>query len=77
MQVNTSHTNKGGLRKRMHRLVNRETGMYLHLSGAGEVSDANYAWCGFLYQARNLRDAATDGWPYKAVRREEEVRANA
>ena len=70
MHTNRSHTNEGGLRKQLYRLVNKENGKYLHLSATGETADANYAWAGQIRQAQNLRSRCVGDWPYKAVRRD-------
>ena len=52
------------------RAYNRKTGLYLHLSGAGEVQGEAYAWIGFRYQYENLLRKANirgEDWPYHPV----------
>lgn len=52
------------------RLRNPETGLWLHLSGAGETAHEKYAWIGFVRQGAALREkvkAKGDPWPYRRV----------
>lgn len=49
------------------RLRNPQTGLYLHLSGQGEIAGKDYAWRGLRHQARTLRERARtrgEEWPY-------------
>ena len=70
MHTNRSHTNEGGLRKQLYRLVNKQSGHYLHLSATGDTADVNYAWAGCKQQARTLRNRFGPDWPYETVRRD-------
>jgi hypothetical protein len=47
-----------------HRLINPETGKYLHFSGSGETDNVDYSWRGYRHQAETLK-ASADAWPYQ------------
>jgi hypothetical protein len=52
---------------RLVRLINPSTGMYLHLSGRGEVKGTEHAWLGYRYQADTMSRYAMErgeDWPY-------------
>jgi len=56
-------------RKRMIRLRNTETGLYLHLSAEADIKGTAYAWAGTPAQESALRDrahAAGRPFPYEA-----------
>lgn len=42
-------------RARLRRLQNADTGLFLHLSGCGEVKGTSYAWAGTVTQAEAMR----------------------
>lgn len=42
----------------MVRLVNLDTGEYLHLDGVNRTADRNHSWLGFIYQAETLMERA-------------------
>ena len=63
---------------RLIRLKNPDTGLYLHLSGVGEVKGTEWAWLGYRYQAETMRGRAVRQgveWPYEPEAREAEVTA--
>lgn len=54
------------------RLVNHETGMFLHFTGQNETKVLHYAWLGHGTQAKLLKEQAEargDPWPYTLVHR--------
>jgi hypothetical protein len=65
---------KSRMERFMIRLWNPTTNGYLHLSGRGEVSSADWSWLGLPKQAEALRNRALkrgEDWPYRAVPKNE------
>ena len=50
--------------------IHRETGLYLHLSGAGTTPSRHDAWVGHPEQFRNLKAVSPDAENFK-IRRSE------
>lgn len=62
------------LSRDMVRLIDPETGAFLHLSGHGTTADITWSWLGFLHRARTLAERATtrgEPWPFVPVHRSE------
>lgn len=67
-------------RKNLRRLQNPDTGLFLHLSGRGEVKGTTYAWSGTPTQAEALRAQARANrkpFPYQLRRIERGDRREA
>lgn len=70
-QITSGHpqtTSEFGSRQRGIRLQNPATGLYLHVTGAGETQGTLWSWFGTWAQAATLRrNARSSGVPFPYI----------